>query len=610
MKLSDYVVSFFEQQNVKDMFMVTGGGCMHLVNSFGSSKKIRYICTQHEQSAAMAAEAYAKYKNDLGVVVVTSGPGATNTITGLLGAFQDSIPCVFLSGQAKRKQTVYNSNIDGLRQFGVQEVNIIPIVQSITKYAVVVNEPEKIKYYLEKAVYLAKTGRPGPVWLDIPLDVQSAIIKEEILNGYPEFDKCCEKGGYFNAENGSRPSITTADMEWIEKQLIVSKRPVIIAGHGIRLADACEELKNFSEKYHIPVVTPIMGIDVLASDNCHNIGRIGTKGTRAGNFSMQNADCILAIGTRLSVSVVGHEYELFAREAVKIVIDIDEIEHSKKTIKIDRLVIADAKVALNQMISCKDIPDFRKWLDICNKWKEKYPVCLPVYEDDKDGINYYKFADVLTKKMTADMTLLSDAGSAFYVMAQAAQIKENQRFITSGAIATMGFGLPAAIGVAIAQENGNIISVTGDGSFQQNLQELSIMKYMNRPIKLFVMNNNGYLSIRQTQRKFFKGNLVGESPETKVPMPSTKKIAEAFELNYVSIENIAELEEKLPDILNCDEPVIIEVKLMKNQEIIPTNASKINIDGTMTSKPLEDMYPFLNRDEFKQNMIVNPVNWE
>lgn len=598
MKLSDYVVQFFEEQHVKDVFMVTGGGCMHLVNSFGSSSKIQYICTQHEQSAAMAAEAYAKMKNDLGVVVVTSGPGATNTITGVLGAFQDSVPCVFISGQAKRKQTVYNSNVKGLRQFGVQEVNIIPIVQSITKYAVIVNEPEKIRYYLEKAVSLAKGGRPGPVWLDIPLDVQSASIKEEDLVGYDQFGI------------ESTATVKKEHLEYIMNALKDAERPVIIAGHGVRLAKACEALDQFASTHAIPVVTPIMGIDVLATDHSCNIGRVGTKGTRAGNFAMQNADCILAIGTRLSVSVIGHEYDLFAREALKIVVDIDPIEHQKKTIDIDRLIIADARAVLDELNRITVAKVYSSWLDICLRWKKKYPVCLPEYNDDSKGINYYKFVDVLTKQMKANMTLVSDAGSAFYVVAQAANIKNGQRMITSGAIATMGFGLPAALGVAEASRGHAVVSVTGDGSFQQNMQELSIMKDLNLPIKLFVMNNHGYLSIRQTQRKFFKGNLIGESPETRVPMPSTKKIAEAFELKYIFIRTIRELAMNLDEILNDNAPMVIEVKLLDDQEIIPTNAAKLNLDGTMTSKPLEDMYPYLDRDEFKKNMFVKPVNLE
>jgi len=600
MKLSDYVVDFFEKEGLKHIFMVTGGGCMHLVNSFGNSSKIEYICTQHEQSAAMAAEAYAKYVNDLGLVLVTSGPGATNAITGLLGAYQDSTPCIFISGQSKRKQTVYNSIVKNLRQFGVQEVNIIPIVSSITKYSVMVNEPEKIKYYLEKAVYIAKSGRPGPVWLDIPLDVQSAIIRENELIGF-DLAK--------NKKNEIKDQATEEEIQYLLEELRKAERPVIIAGHGIRLADGCNELKEFAEKYKIPVVTPIMGIDVMEYSHENYIGKIGTKGTRAGNFTMQNADLIISIGSRLSVSVVGHEYELFAREAKVIVVDIDENEHTKETIKIERIIQADAKKFLNKVLTSKcDALEFGVWLCMCVKLKNKYPVCLPEYDMDEKGINFYKFMDILADNMNSDIPFISDAGSAFYVVAQGSKVKKGQRFITSGAIATMGFGIPAAIGVAVANKLHSTVTITGDGSFQQNLQELSIIKNLNLPIKVFVMNNNGYLSIRQTQRKFFKGNLVGESPESGVPMPNTKKIAEAFEIKYELIDTIDALQNKLVDILNDNNPMIIEIKLLENQEIIPTNAAKLNMDGTMISKPLEDMYPFLERNEFYENMVIEPVN--
>lgn len=595
MKLSDYVVSFFEKQGVKSIFMVTGGGCMHLVNSFGSSSQIKYICMHHEQSASMAAEAYAKYTNELGLALVTSGPGSTNTITGLLGAYQDSIPCIFISGQVKRKQTVYNSKVENLRQFGVQEVNIIPIVQSITKYAVMINKPEKIRYYLEKAVYLAKNGRPGPVWLDIPLDIQSTIIDENSLIGYEPAKKDIVK---------NKP--TKDELDYFLNKLVSVKRPVIIAGHGIRLAGACKELVQFAETHDIPVVTPIMGIDVISYESKCCIGKVGTKGSRAGNFAMQNADLIISIGSRLAVSVVGHEYELFAREAQVIVIDIDENEHKKETTTPDKIIQSDAKEFLN-ILPCIE-KNWKDWLNICNQWKEKYPVCLPEYDNDSEGINYYKFMDLLADHMQSDMPYISDAGSAFYVVAQGSKIKEGQRFITSGAIATMGFGLPAAIGVAAANPSNSTISVTGDGSFQQNLQELSIAKYHKMPIKLFVMNNGGYLSIRQTQKKFFAGNLVGESLQTGVPIPDTKKIAEAFGLEYKYIDKADTLNNCLDEILTSKEPMIVEIKLLDNQEIIPSNAAKLNYDGTMISKPLEDMYPFLDRDEFKNNMIIKTIN--
>lgn len=599
MKLSDYVVDFFEKQGLQDMFMVTGGGCMHLVNSFGNSTQIKYWCTQHEQAAAMAAEAYSKMKNDFCVVVTTSGPGATNTITGVLDCYQDSTPVVFISGQAKSKQTVYNSGITALRQFGVQEANIVPIVESITKMSVEVNEPRKIRYYLEKAVHEAKSGRPGPVWLSIPLDIQSANVNPEELMGYMLDD----------GDNVSEPG--ERDIQYIIDALENAERPVIIGGHGVRLSDACNELRQMVEKLQIPVVMPIMGIDILPGGHMCNIGRIGTKGTRAGNFAMQNADLIISIGSRLAVSVVGHEYELFAREAKKIVVDISHDEHMKRTIDIDKLICCDAKAFIEKLVDKYASPKtFGNWLNKCQDWKKKYPVVLEKYKDDSKGINYYKAVDIINRSMKANMPVISDAGSAFYVVAQAIDLKEGQRHITTGGTATMGFSLPAAIGVAVAAPNDTVLAITGDGSFMQNMQELEVLRYHNLNVKLFIMNNNGYFSIHQTQNKFFKGNFVGESKNSGISFPDMSKIANAFDVKYYKLDNIKDSEEKIKIFLEEPGPAIIEFIITSNMEIIPTNASSMRADGTLISKPLEDMYPFLDRQEFLENMVVKPINVE
>lgn len=595
MKLSDYVVDFFEKKGLEDMFMVTGGGCMHLVNSFGNSSKIKYWCTQHEQSAAMAAEAYSKMKNGICVVLTTSGPGATNTVTGVLDCYQDSTPVIFISGQAKSKQTVHNSGISGLRQFGVQEADIVPIVQSITKMAVEVTEPKKIRYYLEKAVYEATNGRPGPVWISIPLDVQSANINPKELMGY--------------YEENITVSPTERDMKYVIEALKQAKRPVIIAGHGIRLANGCDLLKDFAERHKIPVVTPIMGIDVLSGIHECNIGRVGTKGTRAGNLAMQNADLIISIGSRLAVSVVGHEYEYFAREATKIIVDISREEHMKKTIDYDRLICCDAKKFLENILEVdKEIGYFAEWCEKCQNWKRTYPVVLKEYDYDAEGINYYKFIDILNKNMDEKMPVVSDAGSAFYVVAQTIDLKEKQRHITTGGTATMGFTLPASIGVAIAEPKDTVLAITGDGSFMQNMQELEVLRHHNLNVKVFIMNNGGYFSIHQTQDKFFNGNYVGESEHSGVSFPDMKKVAEAFDMKFYRLENIKESEEMISHILCEEGPAIIDVNITSKMEVIPTNASSLRPDGTLVSKPLEDMYPFLDREEFFSAMIVEPVN--
>lgn len=600
MKLTDYLVGALERYGIRDIFMLTGGGCMHLVDSVGRSKKIKFTCCHHEQACAMAAEAYAKYTNKIAVVLVTSGPGSTNTLTGLAGAYQDSTPCLFISGQAKKKQTVYNAEGLKLRQFGVQEVNIIPVVQPLTKYAIMLNEPEKIRYYLEKALYIAQHGRPGPVWLDIPLDVQSASVDKERLTGFSP-----EKEGLANPFSCPKDAL-----DKIVKYFHEAQRPVIISGHGVRIAGACRELESFVSQFEVPVVTPFLGIDVIPSSHRCYIGRVGTKGTRAGNFAMQNADLLISIGSRLSVSVVGHEYNLFAPAAKVVVVDIDTQEHQKKTIAIDTFINADAKDFLRRFsiaLKGKRIASHSNWLNRCRGWKKKYPVCLAQYRKKSGRINLYYFMEVLNKKNTAGLAVISDAGSVFYAVSQALDIKRRQRYITSGALATMGFSIPAAIGVSIAEKSGPVVAITGDGSFQQNIQELQTIVHHRLPVKIFVINNEGYLSIRQTQERFFNGRLVGEGKSSGLSFPSLKKISSAYGITYFRADN-SSVEKVLTRIMKSNGPVICEVSALVDQQIIPTNTAQIRPDGTMVSKPLEDMYPFLDREEFLANMLVKPCD--
>lgn len=596
MKLTDYIVSFFEELGQKDVFMLSGGGCMHLVDSFGSSEKIRYWCLHHEQAVAMATEAYGRMTNQLGLAVVTCGPGATNTVTGVLGAWQDSVPCVFLAGQVKRCNALHSCGIEGLRQFGQQDADLIPIVSSITKYAVMVDEPQDIRYHLQKAVYLAKHGRPGPVWLDIPLDVQNAQVDEKSMRSFmPEEEPKCD---------------ISEDVAWVKQLLTESKRPVIVAGRGVTIADTKPEFKQFVEKYNIPMVNSFLGVDILASDHKCNIGRIGIKGTRAGNFTMQNADLIISIGSRLSVSSIGFQPENFAREAKVVIVDIDPIEHKKKMVEYDKLIVCDAKDFINDLsVACDGInKNFADWLNQANHWKKIFAdKDNQFYKSSDDEINYYEFIRALSAHLQSNNPVISDAGSAFYVTSQAIQLRDGERYIPSGALATMGYTLPATIGVAVADLNNVVVGVTGDGSFMQNMQELAIMQGQNLPIKLFVVNNNGYLSIRQTQRKFFKDNFVAEGPKSGVFFPELRKVADAFELPYYCIKNVQEAEEILPKVFADNKPMIIEVVSVPLQEITPTVQSLLR-NGQMYSKPLEDMYPFMDRNEFEKEMIVKPID--
>lgn len=591
-KLTDYIVKFFEEQGLKDVFMLSGGGCQHLINSFGKSEKITYWCLHHEQCISMATEAYARMKNDLGVAVVTSGPGSTNAITGLLGAWQDSVPCIFLSGQVRTKFTIRLSEIEGLRQFGQQEVDIIPIVSSITKYAVMIDKPEDIRYHLEKAVYLAKHGRPGPAWIDVPLDMQNSQIDENNLRPYtPDVEF---KRDLHNEANE------------VAQLLREAKRPVIVAGHGVRIANACEELRQLVERCDIPVVNSFLGIDALPSDHKCHIGRIGVMGTRAGNFTMQNADLLLVVGSRLSISSIGFEPDAFAREAKVVIVDIDEVEHKKPLVKYDKLIIADAKDFLQQL-AIIELPRYEQWLSKTNEWKKDFTVFLPEYENDSEGLNYYKFIELLNEHITAKNPVISDAGSAFYVASQAINIKEGQRYIPSGALATMGYTLPASIGVAIADLNNVTVGITGDGSFMQNMQEISIMQYHQLPLKLFVVNNDGYLSIRNSQIKNNGGKLVASCPDAKVPFPNFEKVVKSFDLPYYRIDSIASAKEELPKIFADNKPAIIEVMSQPFQLVIPTQQAMKRQDGIIVSKPLEDMFPYLPRDVFEKEMIVKPL---
>jgi Thiamine pyrophosphate-requiring enzymes [acetolactate synthase, pyruvate dehydrogenase (cytochrome), glyoxylate carboligase, phosphonopyruvate decarboxylase] len=596
-KVSDYIVRFFEEKGLTDMFMVSGGGCMHLVDSFGSSSKIHYWCTEHEQAAAMAAEGYAKQKNGIGLCLTTSGPGATNTVTGVLDCWQDSTPVIFLSGQAKTTQTTLNSGVSGLRQFGVQEADIVSVVKSITKYAVEIYDPMDIRKVLEEAYWTATSGRPGPVWISVPLDIQSAKVEAEQLSGF-EVPVLSYK-----------PS--TRDIEYVKEEMLKAKRPVIIAGHGVRLSGACDALAQFVNEHDIPVVMPFMGIDVLNDDNKSCIGRIGTKGSRAGNFTMQNSDLLISIGSRMSVSDTGYEFELFAREAKVVVVDIDENEHKKKTIRIDRLVISDAKAfieAISSVLS-KNVK-YTEWLTICQNWKKKYPVVLSKYDDDSKGINYYKFVDLINKYSDKSTPVVSDAGSAFYVTAQAVSIKKGQRHITTGGTATMGFTLPAAIGVAIASPSSSVVGITGEGSFMQNMQEMETVRFNNLNVKLFVVENNGYFSIHQTQNRFFNGHYVGSGIESGVSFTDLKKLSDAFDVDFYDLQNIADCDRLIPTILKTNKPAIIRVNVTTDMSVIPTNSAKILPNGKMRSAPLEDMYPFLDREEFNKEMIIKPVKEE
>lgn len=597
MRVADYIAEYIYKLGVRHVFMVSGGGMMFLSDGIAMNSGLEVVCTHHEQAAAMAAVSYAKYNQNFGVCYVTTGCGGTNAITGLLNGWQDNIPCLFISGQSKRKETTHNSGLE-LRQFGVQEADIISVVQSLTKYAVMVNKPELIAYHLDKAIFLARHGRPGPVWIDVPLDVQAAPIDPENLLRFSTED-------YFRDDDGVP---TDVEVREVRKLIEQAKRPIIVAGQGIRLGKAIPEFKAFIEKFQIPFVVSKLGVDLLPSSHPFFIGRIGNKGDRPGNMAVQNSDLVISIGCRLSVSSTGHEYEKFAREATIVVVDIDPVEHKKNTVRIDNFIHADAKQFLCKINACAPSVLQTVWIEKCRHWKEKYPVCLPEYADCTEGINLYYFVDSLSKVLKDDAVVVSDAGSAFYVVTQGIQLKEGQRSVTSGGQAEMGYTLPATVGVCYAKDKGEVIGVTGDGSFQLNIQELQTIVHNDLPIKIFVWNNDGYLSIRATQRKFFEGRFIGTDSTSGLSFVSIEKIAGAYGLKYFCLDRSHNLTKGIKEILDYPKAAVCEVICIRDQEIVPTVSAMRKEDGSMVSKPLEDMYPFLDRKEFYEEMIVKPID--
>lgn len=600
-RVSDYIAKYISDElKIYDVFMLTGAGSMHLTDGVACNKKLRAICVHHEQSASMALEAYARANQNFAVGYFSTGPAATNAITGLGGAWQDSVPCLFISGQVKRSETTILANIDGLRQFGVQELNIVPVVSSLCKEVVHLSDPTMIRYELDRLVSIAKHGRPGPVWLEIPMDVQAAMVDEELLPAY-------EKSNF-------SPQASSFEIDQVIELFRQAERPVIIAGRGVRLAKANDLLQFLASTYKIPVVTPYLGIDNIQHNQDIYIGKTGVKGDRAANLAMQNSDLILAIGTSLHVSVIGYNYSEFARAAKKIVVDIDMASHQKKTINIDCNINSDARYFLAELVQKLNeaklsTKKYEKWLGICSAWKAKYPVCLPEYSETKDAVNIYSFVDKLSDLSGPGDFFISDAGSAFYAVSQGIKLsKPHQRYIPSSAMATMGYTLPAAIGVSAAIGDQRVLAITGDGSMQQNIQELQTLIHYKLPVKLFVLNNNGYLSIRASQKNYFNNRLIGEGPTSGVTMPDLMKIADAYGIASARVSRLEFLEEAIELALNTEGPYILEVITPENQLIIPTVSSVVNPDGTMSSRPLEDMAPFLDRDEYQSNLIYNLIN--
>lgn len=599
-KLSDYIVKRLAESGIRDVFMISGGGAMHLIDSVGKNKKIKYYCPHHEQAAAMAAEGYARSSGKIAAVVVTSGPGGTNTLTGVIGQWLDSIPCLYLSGQVKFETTIAACPGLKLRQLGDQEINIVDIVRPVTKYALMVTDAKSIRYHLEKALYLSTHGRPGPVWLDIPLNVQAALVDEKKLKPYDEREDAIE----LDKEKLKR------QIAGVVARLQSAKRPVLLAGHGIRLAGAVKEFEKLIRRLDIPVVTAICGHDLVPSDHPLFFGRPGICGDRLGNFVTQNSDLLLTIGARLGVRQISYSYDTFAREAYKIMVDIDPDELKKPTLKIDLPIEADAKLFIDELLrQLGSARPARKnaWLDWCAERRVTVPGVLADNPANPRYVNSYVFADQLFKLLKAGDQVVTGNGTAYTSTFQAMKIKSGVRVLANQGCASMGYDLPAAIGACIARGKKQVILITGDGSLQMNLQELQTIMTYKLPIKIFVLNNGGYLAIRATQDAYFNGRYIASGPAGGVVCSDILKIGRAYGLKTIRIKTEKNLAVGLKKTLRTRGPVICEIMMDPKQTLLPKVSSAAGPDGRLVSLPLEDMFPFIDRETFNRIMIVPPV---
>lgn len=598
-KVSDYIANFLAQNGLTQVFMVVGGGAMHLDDSLGHHPSLHCLYNHHEQASAMAAEAYSRISPTPGVVCVTSGPGAINAMNGVAGAFQDSIPMLVLSGQVKSSLMVRSSGLR-LRTLGGQEFDIIPAVGGMTKYAVTVMEAASIRYEMEKALHLACSGRPGPCWIDVPVDIQGQRIDPEQLTGFDP-----EKEGLATPKQD-------ADWASILEALSKATRPVLYAGNSIRTSGGYDTFRKLVDQLQIPVVTGWNSIDLLPSQHPCYVGRGGTMGDRAGNFAVQNSDLILSLGSRLSIYQVGYNVKTWAREACVIAVDIDPEELKKPTIRVNLPVCMDVAAFMTTLRQKSAGMSFGReaWNEQCRQWKASYPVVEAKHWAQQGLCNVYAFMDELGKQTPEGMDVVVANGSASVVGSQTFAIKENQRFIMNCAISSMGYDLPAAIGVCVADGRAPIVCVAGDGSIQMNIQELQTILTNRLPIKIFVINNEGYHQIRLTQRNLFKDHKsIGLGPESgDLGFPSMEKLAGAYGYEYFKCKTNANLNGFVKQAMECAQPLIAEVFVDTDQVYEPKSATRRLADGTLISPPLEDLAPFLPREELKRNMLIPTID--
>ncbi len=592
MRVADFVIKFLEEKKISTVFTVSGGGSIFLCDALYKSKRLNYVSCHHEQAVSFATESFSRVNSKPGAAIITTGPGGTNCTTGVACCWIDSVPSIFISGQVYLNQTIKNT---GVRQVGVQEFDIISMVKSCTKYAVMIKDPNSIKYHLEKAYFLTNHKRPGPVWIDIPANIQNAQIDPRKLKGF--------------SQNKNKKTLKNKNLDKkikrVADMMIKSKRPLIHLGQGVKISKAENYLRKIIEKYKIPFALTWNASDLMESSHKYYAGRPGAFAERGSNFIIQNCDFYLAIGTRLPFMVTGYNSKDFARKAKKIMVDIDPKELKNSNVNLDEKICCDAKYFLKTLFKFlrNKIIFSDKWLTYCKDIRKKYPIVLEEFRKQKKYINSYDFVDNLSNVLNREDIIVTDMGLSFVGTHQTFRIKNGQKLFTNSGHAPMGWGLPAAIGASFASENKKIICLTGEGGLQMNIQEFATIMHHQLPIKTFIYNNGGYLTIKQTQQLGFKSRIMGSTYDTGLSFPNYKKIAESHKIQYVKIKNNINLKDKLKKILNHNKPVVCELIMDNEQEQMPKAINKRLPNGKSVATKFEDMYPFLPFDEIKKNML-------
>lgn len=591
-KVSDYISRFLVENGIKDLFLIPGGGMMHMLDSVSRQEGLNLVFNLNEQASGICAESYAQYTNRLGACLLTTGPGATNAVTGCAGAWTDSTPTLFISGQVKTQTIGY---LKKLRYYGAQEISIIPMVEPITKYAKLIENPMEIRYHLEKAVYLAQHGRKGPVWLDVPLDVQGAMVEEDDLKGFSEQEYPTQ-----------HQEIEQKQIEEIYKMLNRAQRPAILMGHGIVSGGAQDTIRQLARKWNVPVLATWRAKGIFGDEDPLFMGSPGVPAPRYSNYVLQNSDFLLILGTRLNPAITAYQENHFAPLAEKVMVDIDEEEMKKLSIPLKLSIVADAGKVVQELLDNTNLfngKDYTPWLDFCNKVKAKYPLSKEVQPLDNEGkVDGYYFAEKLSGFANKeDVFVGSSSGRTCGISHMAFRLQEGQKFISSMGVGAMGWCMPSAIACAKASGKRTLV-LEGDGSLQSNIQELALLNTYQLPVKLFIWSNRGYASIYTMQKNNFAGEYAGCDPESGLQFPPIKEIAKAYNLPYYEICSNVDVEPVLAQIMQDDKPMICEVVGSLQFDEIPKSMTIIKPDGSFESSRLETLYPFLPQDEEEKNM--------